>query len=166
MKRELLVALGGTALVIAGLSGCSSSGSTDTADDTTGAETSAPSASVDTGDVTANSGDGTAHLTIDGNERPVKGPVTCVDVAGTVTLTVGQGLSGAIATLTTGDTLSVSGVALGNVGGVSLAYSPNVPGGHAEATENDGTYTITGEATGVDGATPVTKPFELEVSCR
>ncbi len=89
----------------------------------------------------------------------------CATVAGNVSLTVGQGLTGVSATLSEGDNPSVTALALGNIDGVSLGYTPGVPGGSAEATKDGNKYTIKGDATGVDGMNPVTKPFELEVSC-
>lgn len=163
MKREFLVAVGGAAIVIAGLSGCSSSDKKDTSSDTKA--TASASASVEAGDAKATSGSGTARVTIDGKEQKLEGTVVCATVAGNVSLTVGQGMSGVSATLGEGDKPSVTAVALGNIDGVSLGYTPGVPGGSAEATKDGNTYTIKGEATGVDGMNPVTKPFELEVAC-
>ena len=57
---------------------------------------------------------------------------------------------------------------LGNIDGVSLGFTPGVPGGSAEATKDGNTYKITGTATGVDMANPLqpaTKPFEIVVTC-
>ncbi|KHO19993.1 lipoprotein LpqH [Mycolicibacterium setense] len=169
MKREFLVAIGGAAIVVAGLSGCSSSDKKDTSGDTTAtASASAPApatTSVASGDTTATTGAGTARVTIDGTDHKVEGTVVCATVAGNVSLTVGQGLSAVSATLSEGDNPSVTAVALGNIDGVSLGYTPGVPGGSAEATKDGNKYTVKGNATGVDGMNPVTKPFELEISC-
>lgn len=165
MKREFLVAVGGAAIVIAGLSGCSSSDKKDTSAETKATATASASASVEAGDAKATTGAGTARVSIDGKDHKVEGTVVCATVAGNVTLTVGQGMSAVSATLGEGDQPSVTAVALGNIDGVSLGYTPGVPGGSAEATKDGNKYTIKGDATGVDGMNPVTKPFELEVSC-
>ncbi|MGV0815244.1 lipoprotein LpqH [Mycolicibacterium boenickei] len=165
MKREFLVAIGGAAIVVAGLSGCSSDENKDSSGDTK-ATTSAPAtASVEAGDATATTGSGTARVTIDGKDHNVEGTVVCATVAGNVSLTVGQGLTAVSATVSEGDQPSVTAVALGNIDGVSLGYTPGVPGGTAEATKDGNKYTIKGDATGVDGMNPVTKPFELELTC-
>ncbi|WKG03208.1 lipoprotein LpqH [Mycolicibacterium sp. HK-90] len=165
MKREFLVAVGGAAIVVAGLSGCSSNENKDTSGDTTATASATATASVEAGDATATTGTGTARVVIDGKEHKVDGTVVCATVAGNVSLTVGQGLTGVSATLSEGDTPSVTALALGNIDGVSLGYTPGVPGGSAEATKDGNKYTIKGDATGVDGMNPVTKPFELEVTC-
>lgn len=165
MKREFLVAVGGAAIVIAGLSGCSSSDKNDTSGEETATASAAPTTSVVSGDTTATTGSGTARVSIDGKDHKVEGTVMCATVAGNVTLNVGQGMSGVSATLSEGDQPSVTALALGNIDGVSLGYTPGVPGGSAEATKDGNKYTIKGQATGMDGMSPVTKPFELEVSC-
>lgn len=173
MKRGFLLAIGGAAVIIAGLSGCSSDKSTEASSDasaTTSAEASpTTSASVSAGDATATTGAGTARVTIDGQDHPVEGTVVCATVAGNVTLTVGQGMTAVSATVSEGDQPSVTAVALGNVDGVSLGYTSGVPGGDATATKAGSEYTITGHATGMDTANPmagpVTKPFELAVTC-
>ena len=67
------------------------------------------------------------------------------------------------------DASKVHSVGLGNVNGVTLGYTEGVPGGAAASATKDGNaYKITGTATGVDMAnpmTPVTKPFEIDVNC-
>ncbi|WP_166906938.1 lipoprotein LpqH [Mycobacterium sp. DL440] len=165
MKREFLVAVGGAAIVIAGLSGCSSSDKKDSSSDTKATASASATASVEAGDAKATTGSGTARVSIDGKDHKVEGTVVCATVAGNVTLTVGQGVSGVSATLGEGDQPSVTAVALGNIDGVSLTYAPGMPGGSAEATKDGNKYTVKGDATGMDGMNPVTKPFELEVSC-
>lgn len=166
MKREFLVAIGGAAIVVAGLSGCSSSDKKDSAETKSPATASASAtASVEAGDATATTGTGTARVSIDGKEHKLEGTVVCATVAGNVSLTVGQGMSGVTATLSEGDQPSVTAVALGNIDGVNLAYTPGVPGGSAEATKDGNKYMIKGEATGAGGTGMVTKPFELEVAC-
>ncbi len=67
------------------------------------------------------------------------------------------------------DASTVQSVGLGNVNGVTLGYTPGVPGGaNATASKDGNTYKISGTATGVDMANPmqpVTKPFEIQVTC-
>ncbi|CDP87838.1 MULTISPECIES: lipoprotein LpqH [Mycolicibacterium] len=167
MKREFLVAVGGAAIVIAGLSGCSSSDKKDTSNDSTATATATASAtaSVEAGDAKATTGAGTARVSIDGKEHKVEGTVVCATVAGNVSLTAGQGMSAVTATVSEGDQPSVTAVGLGNIDGVTLGYTPGLPGGSAEATKDGNKYTIKGNATGMDGMNQVTKPFELEVAC-
>lgn len=173
MNRGFLVAVGSAAIVIAGLSGCSSGDKDKDASETpataNATATASPGTSVAAGDATATTGSGTARVVIDGAEHPVQGTVVCANVAGNVSVTVGQGATAVTATLSEGDQPSVSALALGNIDGVSLGYTPGVPGGSAEATKDGNTYKITGNATGADMANPmagaVTKPFELEITC-
>lgn len=127
MKRGFLVAVGSAALVVAGLSGCSSddkSAEASEASPTANAtvdSTASPGTSVAAGDATATTGTGTARVVIDGAEHPIEGSVVCATVAGNVSVTVGQGTSAVTATLSEGDQPAVSAVALGNIDGVSLA---------------------------------------------
>ncbi|MGV9798467.1 lipoprotein LpqH [Mycobacterium sp. NPDC003449] len=175
MKRGFLVAVGGAAIVVAGLSGCSSGGEKSESTE------ASPTASVPTttsavqsgtaqaGDASAITGSGSARVLIDGQERPVQGTVVCASAAGNVSLTVGEGMSVVTATVSEGDQPTVGAVGLGNIDGVNLGFTPGVPGASAEATKDGNTYTIKGSATGADLSNPaagvVTKPFELEVTC-
>ncbi|OBG83312.1 hypothetical protein A5733_20255 [Mycobacterium sp. NS-7484] len=165
MKREFLVAVSGAAIVVAGLSGCSSSDKKETSGETTVSASPSATTSIESGDTTATTGSGTARVTIDGKDHQLEGSVMCATVAGNVSLNVGQGMSGVSATLSEGDQPSVTALALGNIDGVSLGYTPGVPGGSADVVKDGKKYTIKGNATGVDGMNPVTKPFELEVTC-
>jgi len=70
--------------------------------------------------------------------------------------------------LSDGSPPEVKSVGLGNVNGVTLAYTAGTGQGNASATKNGSSYKITGTATGVDMAnpmTPVNKPFEIDVTC-
>jgi ipoprotein LpqH len=64
---------------------------------------------------------------------------------------------------------AVQSVGLGNVNGVTLGYSADAPNqGNVQATKNGNSYTINGTATGVNMSSPqqpVTKPFEMDVTC-
>ncbi|HJT94348.1 MAG TPA: lipoprotein LpqH [Mycobacterium sp.] len=155
MKRGFLVAVGGAAIVIAGLSGC---GSDEKKSETSG-ETSA-----------AATAEGKSTVTIDGQDQNVSGTVTCATMGGNVNIALGGTgtASGIGAVVSEGDSPTVQSVALGNINGVSLGYAPGTPGAEAKAEKDDKTYKISGTATGMDMANPlqpVTKPFEIEVTC-
>ena len=84
-------------------------------------------------------------------------------------IAIGGASTGIGAVLTDASPPSVKSVGLGNVNGVTLGYTPGVPGaGKAEATKDGSKYKISGTATGVDMANPmqpVNKPFEIDVTC-
>lgn len=155
MKRGLTVAVAGAAILVAGLSGCSSNKS-----NTSGGSSSATS-----------SGGGGASGTkviIDGQDQHVTGTTVCTTAAGNVNIAIGGQTSGIAAVLTDANPPEVKSVGLGNVNGVTLAYTSGTGQGKAEATKNGNTYKITGTATGVDMAnptSPVNKPFEIDVTC-
>jgi lipoprotein LpqH len=153
VKRGLTVAVAGAAIVVAGISGCSSNKSS------TGGGTT----SVATG------GGGTAPtVTIGGNNQNVGGNVVCTTAGGTVNIAVGGAATGIGAVLTDANPPEVKSVGLGNVNGVTLAYAAGSGQGKASATRNGNSYKITGTATGVDMANPtqpVNKDFEIDVTC-
>ena len=155
MKRGLTVALAGAAILTAGISGCSSNNSGG------GVATSVPGGSVSVG------GANKAKVIIDGKDQNVQGTTTCATVGGTVSIAVGGATTGIGAVLTDANPPEVKSVALGNVNGVTLGYAQGGQG-NASATKTGSTYKITGTATGVDMAnpmTPVNKPFEIDVTC-
>lgn len=150
--RNIAVALGGAAIVIAGLSGCSS----DKKSETSGETSSAASAA------------GKSTVSIDGKDQEVKGTVVCSDMGGNTNIAIGDATTGIGAVVTTGDKPSVVSVGLGNVNGVTLGYASGAGQGEAKVEKDDKTYKISGTATGVDMTNPlqtVSKPFEIEVSC-
>lgn len=156
MKRGFLVAVGGAAIVFAGLAGCSSDDSKSSVEET-GAETAG-----------AASAPAEATVTIDGQERNIQGTVTCATMGGNINIAIGEATTGIAAVLSEADPPVVQSVALGNVDGVTLGFQSGVPQGNAEATKDDKTYEITGNATGIDMANPlqpVNKPFEINVTC-
>jgi lipoprotein LpqH len=164
VKCGFLVAIGGAAIVIAGVSGCSSDekkseGPASSAEATTDAGTASATA--------APSGGGT-KVTIDGQDQKVSGTVVCQAAGGNMNIAIGEATMGIAAVLSEADPPTVTSVGLGNVNGVTLGYAAGVPGGSAEATKDGSTYKISGTATGVDMANPmepVKKPFEIEVNC-
>lgn len=152
MKRGIVVALGGAAIVIAGLSGCSS----EKKSETTGETSSAAAA------------EGKSTVTIDGTDQAVQGTVVCSDMGGNTNIAIGDATTGIGVVVSTGDEPTVQSVGLGNVNGITLGYQSGVGQGEAKAEKDGSTYKISGTATGVDMANPmqpVTKPFEIEVTC-
>ena len=71
MKRGFVVALGGAAIVVAGLAGCSDKKSSEATE-------------------TAASGTGKAKVTVDGQDKPIQGSIACVTQAGTVNIALGD----------------------------------------------------------------------------
>lgn len=160
MKHGLVVAVGGAALVIAGLSGCSSEENSSTS-----GETSTAAAAEGTTAVTA---EGTTTVRIDGQEQQVQGAVVCSSMEGNTHIAVGDATTGIGAVVSSGDNPTVHSVGLGNVNGVTLGYTSGTGQGEANVEKAGNTYTITGTATGINMANPlqpVDKPFEIEVTC-
>jgi lipoprotein LpqH len=163
VKRGFVVAVGGAAIVIAGLSGCSSGekkseSPTTSAEATTGAGTASATA--------APSGGGT-KVTIDGQDQNVGGTVVCSSMGGNMNIAIGDAATG-IAAVLSSDGATVQSVGLGNVNGVSLGYQSGTGQGDAKATKDGNSYNISGTATGIDIANPmqpVNKPFEIAVTC-
>lgn len=164
MKRGVLVAVGGAAIVIAGLSGCSS-GDKASPSSSSSSSSESSSASSSASASSAPSGSGT-KVTIDGQDQNVAGTVVCAAVGGNQSIAIGDAGTGIAVLLSEGDSPTVSSVGLGNVNGVTLAVGPGA--GDATATKDGKSYTIKGNATGIDMAnpmTPVNKPFEIAVTC-
>ena len=154
MKRSVAVAAAGLAIVVVGLSGCSSD------------KKSSTSASVNGTSAAVSSGSSTAKVTIDGKDQSVQGTTACTSAAGTVNIAIGGAQTGIGVVLTDASPPVVKSVALGNVNGVTLAVGGT--SGKADATKDGSKYKISGTATGVDMANPmqpVNKPFEIEVTC-
>lgn len=153
MNRGVVVAVGGAAIVIAGLSGCSSGEE----ESGTSGETSSAAAA-----------EGTSTVTIDGQDQEVAGTVVCSDMGGNTNIAIGDATTGIGVVVSTGDDPVVQSVGLGNVNGVTLGYQSGAGQGEASAEKDGNTYKISGTATGVDMANPmqpVNRPFEIEVSC-
>jgi ipoprotein LpqH len=166
VKRALLVAVGGAAIVVAGLSGCSSSNKSSSSSSSSAPAMSSGASSSASASASASSGAGTTKVTIDGQDQNVSGTVVCAEMGGNVNIAVGQGTTGLAAVVSSGDSPTATSVALGNVNGVTLAVGPGA--GDAKVEKDGKTYKISGNATGIDMANPmapVTKPFTFEVTC-
>ncbi|MEB3061517.1 MULTISPECIES: lipoprotein LpqH [Mycolicibacter] len=160
MKRSVTVVAAAAAIAVVGLSGCSSDKK---AESTPASSSSASSASVTTGGAAANT-----RVTIDGKDQNVSGTTVCTTMAGDVNIAIGGAATGIAAVLTDANPPEVKSVGLGNVNGVTLAYTAGTGQGNAEATKDGNGYKITGTATGIDTANPmqpVNKPFEIDVTC-
>lgn len=170
MNRAFVVAVGGAALVIAGLSGCSSdnnSSSATTTEETTVSVTTTVETTTVAESPSVTTGAATTKVTIDGQDQAVEGNVVCATTGGNVNIAIGESMTGIAAVVSEGDAPTVSSVALGNVDGVSLGFTQGA-GGEATAEKDGNTYKISGTATGVDMAnptTPLNKPFTIEVTC-
>ena len=164
MKRGFVVAVGGAAIVIAGLAGCSSGKKSEST--SSPSASSSASASASAGATAAPSGGGT-KVTIDGQDQNVKGTVVCSAMGGNMNIAIGDAATG-IAAVLSSDGSTVQSVGLGNVNGVTLGYQSGTGQGEANATKDGNSYKITGTATGIDMANPmqpVNKPFEIKVEC-
>ena len=165
MKTGLLVAVGGAAVLIAGLSGCSSDDKSSSSSATSEASSSSVSSSASES-ASATAAPGGTKVTIDGQDQQVGGTVVCNAMGGTMNIAIGEGTTGVTAVLGEGDAPNVTAVGLGNVNGVTLAVGAGA--GDATAQKDGNTYKISGNATGIDMAnpmSPVTKPFAIEVTC-
>lgn len=185
VKRALVVAIGGAAIVVGGLAGCSSEESVSEQIDaaTESAKTMASEASETvaseiseatsamtsaTDALKGNPAAGEATVSIDGQDQNVEGTVVCTAMGDNIQIAIGNATQGIGAQVSGGDSPTVRQVGLGNVNGVALGFTEGAPGGEASATKDGNTYKITGTATGVDMANPMepmTKPFEIAVTC-
>ena len=164
MNRGFEVAVGGAAIVIAGLSGCSSSEKKTESTGTSAATSASGTASASA--TAAPSGGGT-KVTIDGKDQNVSGTVVCTSMGGNMNIAIGEATTG-IAAVLSEDGSTVQSVGLGNVNGVTLGYQSGTGQGEAKATKDGKAYKISGTATGIDMANPmqpVNKPFEIDVTC-
>ena len=163
MKRGFVVAVGGAAIVIAGLSGCSSDEKKSESPATSAEATS----EAGTASATAAPSGGGTKVSIDGQDQGVKGTVVCTAMGGNMNIAIGDAATG-IAAVVSEDGSTVQSVGLGNVNGVTLGYQSGTGQGEAKATKDGSNWKISGTATGIDMANPmqpVNKPFEIEVAC-
>ena len=164
MKRGFVVAVGGAAILIAGLSGCSSDEKKSESPSTSAATSAPGTASVNA--TAAPSGGGTKVM-IDGQDQNVAGTVVCSAMGGNMNIAIGDAATG-IAAVVSEDGSNVQSVGLGNVNGVTLGYQNGTGQGEAKASKDGNKWTISGTATGIDMANPmqpVNKPFEIAVTC-
>ena len=164
MKRGFVVAVGGAAIVIAGLSGCSSG---DKKTESTGTSAATGATGTASASATAAPSGGGTKVTIDGKDQNVSGTVVCTAMGGNMNIAIGDAATG-IAAVVSEDGSTVTSVGLGNVNGVTLGYQNGTGQGEAKASKDGNKWTISGTATGIDMANPmqpVNKPFEIAVTC-
>ena len=154
MKRGIVVGVAGVAVMIAASAGCSSNKSSTGS----GGSSAAPSTAT--------------QVIVDGQNQNVTGAVTCTASGDNTNIGVGDPTNGVGAVVSNGNPPLVHAVGLGAVNGVTLGFSDAAPnqGGNAGAAVNGKSWAIKGTATGVDMSNPqqpqpVTKPFELDVTC-
>lgn len=155
----------GAAIVVAGLTGCSTKSEESPAAGTDASTSSAVTAT--SGAATAAANAGSAKVTIDGQPREIQGQVACTTAMGNFSIAIGEQATG-VAVMMAPDASRVTSVGLGNIDGVTMGYQDGAPGGNATATKDGQTYTVSGTATGIDMANPtqpMTKPFEITVTC-
>jgi lipoprotein LpqH len=161
VKRSITIAAAATAIVVVGLSGCSAKKSTTSSQGSSSSQSSAAATSP-------GGGASKAKVTIDGKDQNVNGTVACTAMGGNVNIAIGDASTGIGAVLTGANPPGVKSVGLGNVNGVTLGYTPGTGQGNANATKNGSGYKISGTATGIDISNPmqpVSKPFEIDVTC-
>ncbi|MDT5140450.1 MAG: ipoprotein LpqH [Mycobacterium sp.] len=153
MKREFWVGVAGVAVVVAASAGCSSDKSSK------GQPSSPPAPS---GPV----------VIVDGKNLNVTGAVTCTPSGENTNIGIGDAANGIGAVVSNATPPIVHAVGLGSVNGIVLGFSDAAANQatNAGAAVKDKTYAIKGTASGVDMTNPdqpqpVTKPFELNVTC-
>ncbi|HZC53683.1 MAG TPA: lipoprotein LpqH [Mycobacterium sp.] len=140
-------------MVVAACAGCSSNKS----------NTGASSSSAPAG----------PQVIVDGQNQNVSGQVTCTAAGANTTIGIGDPTAGVGAVVSNDNPPIVHSVGLGSVNGISLGFSdaaPNNQGSNAGAAVSGKSYAIKGTASGVDTSNPqqpkpVTKPFEIDVTC-
>jgi lipoprotein LpqH len=164
VNRGFVVAVGGAAVVIAGLSGCSSG---DKKSESSSSSASSSASGTASASATAAPSGGGTKVSIDGQDQNVSGTVVCSAMGGNMNIAIGDAATG-IAAVLNSDGATVQSVGLGNVNGVTLGYQSGTGQGEAKAEKDGNSYKISGTATGIDMANPmqpVNKPFEIDVTC-
>jgi ipoprotein LpqH len=151
VKRAILAGIAAAGMVVvAGLAGCSNKSNTSSSN------TSSSSGSAE-------------KVIVDGQNQNITGQTSCTPAGGNLNIAIGDPTNGIGAVITTANPPAVQSVGLGNVNGVTLGYAAAAPNqGNVQATKDGNSYTIKGTATGVNMASPqqpVTKPFEMDVTC-
>lgn len=152
MKRHIIVSVAGLAIVIASGAGCSGNKNPQASNSST------PPAGP--------------QVIVDGKNQNVSGPVTCKPAGDNINIGIGDPAKGIGAVVSKDNPPIVHAVGLGNVDGITLGYSDAAKGqgGNAGAAVGDNAIQIKGTASGADVSDPhqpkpVTKPFEIDVSC-
>ncbi|MEE6176601.1 lipoprotein LpqH [Mycobacterium sp. 050134] len=152
MRHGIVVSVAGVALVVAGCAGCSSNKSN------TGASSPPPAAPP--------------QVVVDGKNLNVTGAVTCTPAGNNINIGIGDVANGVGAVVSKDNPPIVHAVGLGTVDGIILGFSDAAQGqgGNAGAAASGNSLQIKGTATGADTSNPqqpkpVTKPFEMDLTC-
>jgi lipoprotein LpqH len=148
VKRGFVVALGGAAIVVAGLAGCSSNKASE-------------------GNNTAAAGKGSAKLTIDGKDQTISGDIGCTTTGDTVSIALGDQSKGLVGATVKGNEVETVGII---IDGQPLAYAKGTPNNEAKLTKDGSKYMIAGSLTGMpDMSNPMAGPskhdFTMDVTC-
>jgi len=153
VKRQIIAGVAGLTIVIVSGAGCSGNKSNPQASNSAG-----PPAGP--------------QVIVDGKNQSVSGPVTCKPVGDNINIGIGDPAKGVGAVVSKDNPPIVHAVGLGNVDGITLGFSDAAKGqgGNAGAAVGDNAIQIKGTATGADVSDPhqpkpVTKPFEIDVTC-
>lgn len=168
-KREAVIVVAAAAVMAtaASVAGCSSDNKGSTPSSSPASSSSSPAATTSSPAASSSTpaAGGETKVTVGGKPQNVSGPVDCSTTNGKFSISVGDMLTGIIIGLEQ-DASVVHNAGLGTVDGVVMSFTEGAPGNTATATKTDKTYKITGNATGQDTAgQPVSKPFEVEVTC-
>jgi ipoprotein LpqH len=153
VNRGIMVGVGGLAVLVASLVGCSSNKS-DTASNSSASAPAGP------------------QVIVDGQSQNVTGAVSCTTNGDNTNIGIGDASAGVGAVVSNANPPIVHAVGLGSVNGVTLGFSDAAPGqaNNAGAAQDGKTYAIKGTASGTDTSNPqqpqsVTKTFEMDVTC-
>ena len=150
MRRATLGGIVGAVMVATALAGCSNNSNTSSSG-------------------TSSSAAGAQTVTVAGQNMNVNGQTSCTNSNGNINIAVGDPTNGIGAVVSNANPPVVHSVGLGNANGITLGYSDAAPNqGSVQVSKNGNSYKISGTATGIDmsnPAQPVTKPFEMDVTC-
>lgn len=154
MKRGFVVAVAGAAIVVAGMTGCSSSNK------------------QCVGDTCQSTGKASAKLTIDGKDQSVPQPVTCQTGPQGGQIGMGNGSDPNTFMTAQFNATDVQQMALFSDGKKLMVQNGNPMGGNATMKKDGNKYTFTGKAAEVgdmsnpmNAMNPTTHDFTLEVTC-
>lgn len=156
MTRAVVAGVIGVVMVVASCAGCSG-------------DKSNTGSSGSSGPPPAPAG---PKVVVDGQDQHVTGQVTCTPAGDNINIGIGDAAAGIGAVVSNANPPIVHAVGLGSVNGIVLGFSDAAPNQatSAGAAVKDKVYAIKGAASGVDMSNPqqpqpVTKPFEMSVTC-
>jgi ipoprotein LpqH len=168
--REFVVAVAGTAVVVAALASCSSNKSSTNSSSNSAASGPASAGAGSSGAASETASAGQNKVVIDGQDQDVANRVLCNTMNAGIRLTVGMGNNRAVVDLSDADPPEVKAVHIDTLAanGMTFAYESGTNQGNANVTKGGNTYTITGTVTGGVASDPtqqVSKSFEIDANC-